>query len=85
MAAKSIGINLTGMYRCSKAVVRHMVARNYGRVINIASVLGQVPLRNQAPYAAAKAAIINLTRSMAMELAPYQYPCEQHIAGFGFA
>jgi NAD(P)-dependent dehydrogenase (short-subunit alcohol dehydrogenase family) len=48
-----------------------MAERGYGRVVNIASVLGQVPLRNQAPYAAAKAAIINLTRSMAMELAPY--------------
>ena len=68
---KGININLTGMYYCSKPVVRHMVERGYGRIINIASVLGQVPLRNQAPYSTAKAAIISLTRSMAMELAQH--------------
>ena len=52
-----------------------------GRIINIASVLGLVPMRLQSSYVAAKAGAVNLTRSMALELAPRQDPRQRHRAG----
>src|SRR3712207_8797980 len=64
-------IDLTGVFRVSRATVPHMKARKSGRIINIASVLGLVPMRLQSSYVAAKAGVVNLTRSMALELAPY--------------
>jgi 3-oxoacyl-[acyl-carrier protein] reductase len=64
-------IDLTGVFRVSRAVVPHMKARRSGRIINIASVLGLVPMRLQSSYVAAKAGVVNLTRSMALELAPH--------------
>jgi NAD(P)-dependent dehydrogenase (short-subunit alcohol dehydrogenase family) len=64
-------IDLTGVFRVSRAVVPHMKARQSGRIINIASVLGLVPMRLQSSYVAAKAGVVNLTRSMALELAPF--------------
>lgn len=66
-----IRIDLTGVFRVSRAVVPHMKARKTGRIINIASVLGLVPMRLQSSYVAAKAGVVNLTRSMALELAPF--------------
>lgn len=66
-----IRIDLTGVFRVSRAVIPHMKARTSGRVINIASVLGLVPMRLQSSYVAAKAGVVNLTRSMALELAPF--------------
>jgi NAD(P)-dependent dehydrogenase (short-subunit alcohol dehydrogenase family) len=64
-------IDLTGVFRVSRAVVPHMKERASGRIINIASVLGLVPMRLQSSYVAAKAGVVNLTRSMALELAPF--------------
>jgi 3-oxoacyl-[acyl-carrier protein] reductase len=64
-------IDLTGVFRVSRAVIPQMKARKSGRVINIASVLGLVPMRLQSSYVAAKAGVVNLTRSMALELAPF--------------
>jgi 3-oxoacyl-[acyl-carrier protein] reductase len=64
-------IDLTGVFRVSRAAVPHMKARGYGRIINVASVLGLVPMRLQSSYVAAKAGVVNLTRSMALELAPH--------------
>jgi NAD(P)-dependent dehydrogenase (short-subunit alcohol dehydrogenase family) len=63
-------IDLTGVFRVSRAVVPHMKGQGSGRIINIASVLGLVPMRLQSSYVAAKAGVVNLTRSMALELAP---------------
>ena len=54
----------------SKAVVPGMLERGGGRIVNIASVAGLVPLRLQSAYVAAKAGVVNLTRSMALELGP---------------
>jgi NAD(P)-dependent dehydrogenase (short-subunit alcohol dehydrogenase family) len=62
-------IDLTGVFRVSRAVVPHMKSQGSGRIINIASVLGLVPMRLQSSYVAAKAGVVNLTRSMALELA----------------
>jgi 3-oxoacyl-[acyl-carrier protein] reductase len=64
-------IDLTGVFRVTRAVVPHMKTRRSGRIINIASVLGLVPMRLQSSYVAAKAGVVNLTRSMALELAPH--------------
>jgi 3-oxoacyl-[acyl-carrier protein] reductase len=63
-------VDLTGVYIVSKAIVPGMVARGSGRIVNIASVAGLVPLRLQSAYCAAKAGVVNLTRSMALELGP---------------
>ena len=64
-------IDLTGVFRVTRAVVPHMKTRRSGRIINIASVLGLVPMRLQSSYVAAKAGVVNLTRSMALELASH--------------
>jgi NAD(P)-dependent dehydrogenase (short-subunit alcohol dehydrogenase family) len=66
-----IRIDLTGSSASARAVVPHMKARTSGALINIASVLGLVPMRLQSSYVAAKAGVVNLTRSMALELAPF--------------
>ena len=66
-----LAVDLTGVFLVSRAAVPHLKASNAGRIINIASVLGLVPMRLQSAYVAAKAAVVNLTRSMALELAPH--------------
>jgi NAD(P)-dependent dehydrogenase (short-subunit alcohol dehydrogenase family) len=66
-----IAIDLTGVFLMSRAVVPHMKGQGGGRIINIASVLGLVPMRLQSSYVAAKAGVVNLTRSMALELAQH--------------
>jgi len=66
-----LSIDLTGVFLMSQAGARAMKAQKSGRIINIASVLGLVPMRLQSSYVAAKAGVVNLTRSMALELAPH--------------
>ena len=61
-------LNLTGLFYVSRAASRPMLAQKSGRIINIASVVGLVPTRLQSPFIAAKAGVINLTKSMALEL-----------------
>jgi NAD(P)-dependent dehydrogenase (short-subunit alcohol dehydrogenase family) len=63
-------VDLTGLFLVSRSGARRMVGGRGGRIINIASVLGLVPARLQSPYVAAKAGVVNLTRSMALELGP---------------
>lgn len=60
--------NLKGVYRMSKAVLRGMMKSRYGRIINIGSVVGSTGNPGQANYAAAKAGLLGLTKSMAREL-----------------
>jgi 3-oxoacyl-[acyl-carrier protein] reductase len=62
-----IEINLYGTIRCMQAVLPGMVARRYGRVVNISSIAGLVGLPGYADYSAAKAAITMLTKTAAME------------------
>jgi NAD(P)-dependent dehydrogenase (short-subunit alcohol dehydrogenase family) len=64
-----LAIDLTGVFLVSRAVSRAMKARGSGAIVNIASITGIAPLRLQSPYIAAKAGVVNLTKSMAIELA----------------
>jgi NAD(P)-dependent dehydrogenase (short-subunit alcohol dehydrogenase family) len=63
-------VDLTGLFLVSRAGARVMLPRGSGRIVNIASVAGLVPLRLQCPFVAAKAGVVNLTRAMALELGP---------------
>ena len=65
-----LSVDLDGVFYVSQAVIPCLKARGGGRIINISSVLGLVPARLQSGYVAAKAAVANLTKSMALELAP---------------
>jgi 3-oxoacyl-[acyl-carrier protein] reductase len=65
-----LNVDLTGVYLVSKAAGRVMVAQGSGRIINIASIAGLVPLRLQCAFVAAKAGVVNLTKAMALELGP---------------
>jgi 3-oxoacyl-[acyl-carrier protein] reductase len=60
--------NLSSMYYCSKAVVRPMLKRRYGRIINITSVVGLAGQVGQTNYAASKAGIVGFTKSLAKEV-----------------
>jgi 3-oxoacyl-[acyl-carrier protein] reductase len=64
-----IDINLTGTYLCSKAVVRIMMKQRSGRIVNISSVVGAMGNAGQTNYAASKAGVIGLTKSLAREVA----------------
>lgn len=63
-----VKVDLTGVFLVSKAVSRQMLTQQSGRIINISSVMGLVPARLQCAYTAAKAGVVNLTRTMAIEL-----------------
>ena len=65
-----VGIDLDGTYLVSRAVAPGMIRQGAGRIVNIASTVGLAAMRLQSPFVAAKAGIIHLTRSMALELAP---------------
>lgn len=62
------GINVTGLVLCCKAVLPGMIARKYGRIVNIASIAGKEGNPKMAPYSASKAAVITLTKSLSKEL-----------------
>src|ERR1700724_741539 len=61
---------MTGVFVTSSAVIPAMLRSGGGRIVNISSVAGLVPLRLQSAFVAAKAGVVNLTRSMALELGP---------------
>jgi len=63
-------VNVHGLFHCNRAVVPHMRAKNYGRIVNIASVAGKEGNPNASAYSASKAAVIGLTKSLGKELAP---------------
>lgn len=68
---KVMRINLDGPFICSRAVVPAMIAQNYGRIVNIASIAGKEGNPNAAHYSASKAGVIALTKSLGKELASY--------------
>jgi 3-oxoacyl-[acyl-carrier protein] reductase len=65
-----IDLNLTGVFLCTRAVSKVMLKQRAGRIINIASVAGQMGNPGQANYSAAKAGVIGFTKTIAKELAP---------------
>jgi 3-oxoacyl-[acyl-carrier protein] reductase len=65
-----LAVDLTGVYEVSGAFVPLLRRQPGGRIINIASIVGLVPLRLQCAYVAAKAGVVNLTKAMALELGP---------------
>jgi len=66
---KVLAINLDGVFNCTKVFVDSMLKRNYGRIVNITSVIGQIGNFGQANYAASKAGVSAMTKSLAKELA----------------
>lgn len=64
-----IDIDLNGVFYCCKAIVPTMVAQNYGRIVNVASIAGKEGNPNASAYSAAKAGVIALTKSLGKELA----------------
>ncbi|MBO0740290.1 MAG: SDR family oxidoreductase [Hyphomicrobiaceae bacterium] len=68
---KVMRVNLDGPFICSRAVVPLMIAQNYGRIVNIASIAGKEGNPNAAHYSASKAGVIALTKSLGKELAGY--------------
>ena len=68
--AAVVGVTLTGTFRCLRAGLQHMLARGSGAIVNNASVSGLAATRNEAAYSAAKAGVISLTKSAALEYGP---------------
>ncbi len=66
-----IRVDLDGLFYCSRAASARMVKRRKGNIINISSAFGVVPVRVQSAFAAAKAGVINFTRSHALEVGQY--------------
>ena len=68
-------VNVSGIWLCTKAVVKHMKEAQYGRIINMASTLGVVGLANRTPYTSSKGAVVQMTRGLGLEFAPFGITC----------
>jgi 3-oxoacyl-[acyl-carrier protein] reductase len=66
---RTIDVNLSGAFHCCKAASRHLLKAQAGRIVNISSVVGESGNAGQVSYAAAKAGLIGITRTLAKELA----------------
>ena len=64
-----VDVDLNGVYYCCRAALPHMLERDYGRIVNVASIAGKEGNPNAAAYSAAKAGVIALTKSLAKETA----------------
>lgn len=68
---KVLDVNVNGTWLCSRAVTPYMKQAGRGSIINLASTLGLVGLSNRTPYTASKGAVVQMTRALALELAPF--------------
>lgn len=75
-------VNLTSMFKVTQSVIKHMSKANYGRIINLASVIGIHGNFGQANYAASKAGVIALTKTIAKEYASKNITCNALAPGF---
>lgn len=66
-----IGVNLTGVFLCCKAVIGTMIEQDYGRIVNIASIAGKEGNPTMIPYSVSKAGVICLTKALAKEVTDY--------------
>ncbi|MBN3520105.1 glucose 1-dehydrogenase [Algoriphagus lutimaris] len=68
---KVMDINVTGTWLCCRAVTPYMKAAKSGSIINLASTLGLVGLANRTPYTSSKGAVVQMTRALGLEFAPF--------------
>jgi NAD(P)-dependent dehydrogenase (short-subunit alcohol dehydrogenase family) len=78
---RMVDLNLTAAFACCRAVLPGMVARNYGRIVNVASRSALQPSPGAAAYGAAKAALISLTESLALEAREYDITVNAVVPG----
>jgi len=69
--SRVLGVNLDGVFFCSKAFSKEMRERKWGRIVNISSIIAFIGTDHEAHYGASKAAVVGLTKALALELAPY--------------
>jgi 3-oxoacyl-[acyl-carrier protein] reductase len=77
-----IATNLTGVFLLTQAVIKPMLRQRYGRIVNITSVVGLMGNAGQANYAASKAGLVGLTKSVARELGSRNITCNAVAPGF---
>jgi 3-oxoacyl-[acyl-carrier protein] reductase len=78
---RDLRVNLTGSFNCAQAVWPHMKDRQWGRIVNMASVAGTLGGFGQASYSTTKAGILGLTRTLAMEGARHGITCNAIVPG----
>jgi NAD(P)-dependent dehydrogenase (short-subunit alcohol dehydrogenase family) len=76
-----LSTNVEAPWLVTRAFIETMKQKRYGRIIHIASTLGLVGLANRTPYTASKGAVVQLTRAMALEFAPWNITCNAMCPG----
>jgi len=79
---KVIDVNLKGAFNCIQSVIRYMTKQHWGRIVNVASIVGITGNPGQANYAASKAGLIGLTKTVALEVANRNVTCNAVAPGF---
>ena len=77
-----LSVNLTGIFNCTKAVIKHMKSQGHGKIINISSVVGITGNIGQANYSASKGGVISFTKTIAKEYARYNININAVAPGF---
>jgi 3-oxoacyl-[acyl-carrier protein] reductase len=69
--SRVLGVNLTSVFNCSKAFTPHMIQEKWGKIVNISSIIAYIGTDHEVHYAASKGGVVSATKSLALELAPY--------------